>query len=58
MVDHKADGGYWMFKIDSAGNKLWDKRFGGSNEDIASNFVLMPDSSIFLVAIPIRGYLP
>jgi len=24
---------YWIIKLDSAGNKQWDKRFGGSNED-------------------------
>jgi hypothetical protein len=39
---------YWMLKIDSVGNKLWDKRFGGPGYDFASNFVIMPDSSIFL----------
>jgi Secretion system C-terminal sorting domain len=39
---------YWIFKIDSAGNKLWDKRFGGPGNDFASNFVIMPDTSIFL----------
>ena len=39
---------YWMLKIDSVGNKLWDKRFGGPGDDYASNFVIMPDSSIYL----------
>jgi hypothetical protein len=24
---------YWILKIDAAGNKLWDKRFGGTRED-------------------------
>lgn len=39
---------FWFFKIDSSGNKLWDKRLGGPGVDNPSNFVLMPDSSIFL----------
>jgi hypothetical protein len=46
---------YWIFKIDSAGNKLWDKRFGGPDDDFASNFVLMPDSSIFLCGYSYPG---
>jgi hypothetical protein len=39
---------YWIFKIDSAGIKLWDKRFGGPGTNWPSNFIQMPDSSIYL----------
>ncbi|MBK9638286.1 MAG: T9SS type A sorting domain-containing protein [Bacteroidetes bacterium] len=39
---------YWIFKIDSAGNKIWDKRFGGPGIDKPSSFIIMPDSSIFI----------
>ncbi len=39
---------YWIFKIDTAGTILWDKRFGGPGIDQASNFIIMPDSSIYI----------
>lgn len=39
---------YWMLKIDSAGNKLWDKRFGGPGFEDLFNFIIMPDSSIYI----------
>lgn len=40
---------YWILKLDSLGNKVWDKRFGGygGNSDF-SGFVILPDSSILL----------
>jgi hypothetical protein len=49
-VSEASYGGndYWIFKIDSMGNKLWDKRFGGPGNDFASSLVIMPDSSIFI----------
>ncbi len=43
-----GDSDYWIIKIDSLGNKLWDKRFGGPGNDLASNFIIMPDSSIII----------
>ena len=39
---------YWIIKVDSIGNKLWDKRFGGPGQDYGANFIIQPDSSIFL----------
>jgi hypothetical protein len=39
---------FWILKIDSAGNKLFDKRFGGAGGSLGCGFVIMPDSSIFL----------
>ncbi len=32
-----AQGDYWVVKIDSQGDKLWDKRFGGLNIDAPSS---------------------
>jgi len=46
---------YWIVKIDSAGNKLWDKRFGAYGEDKANSFVILPDSSIFLCGFAEEG---
>lgn len=39
---------YWIFKIDNLGNKIWDKRYGGSNSNSLHNFVVLPDTSIIL----------
>jgi len=39
---------YWLIKIDSLGNKLFDKRFGGPGDDILRSFIILPDSSVML----------
>ena len=46
---------YWLLKIDSNGNKLWDKRFGGSKNDYCAGFVQMPDSSIYIYGMSDAG---
>jgi hypothetical protein len=46
---------YWLLKIDSSGNKIWDKRFGGSKNDYCAGFVQMPDSSIYIYGISQAG---
>jgi hypothetical protein len=45
----------WVFKMDSMGNVLWDKRFGSTKRTQTSNSVLMADSSIFLFCVADTG---
>lgn len=39
---------YWIIKIDSAGNKLWDKDYGGSANDELSTLALTNDGGFLL----------
>lgn len=40
---------YWIVRIDSLGNKLWDRRFGGvSPEDEFGNIALSGDGNIYV----------
>jgi len=39
---------YWVIKIDSLGNKIWDKRFGGTGINYLGGMILLPDSSIVM----------
>jgi hypothetical protein len=34
---------YWLVKFDENGNKLWDKRFGGTSDDPATSLIALPD---------------
>jgi hypothetical protein len=33
---------YWLVKVDENGNKVWDKRFGGTSTDVAYDVVAAP----------------
>ncbi len=35
---------YWIIKIDSSGNLLWQKSYGGSNDDFANSIIQAKDS--------------
>lgn len=34
---------YWIFKIDDEGRRVWDKTFGGDDEDFVSSIISTPD---------------
>jgi hypothetical protein len=50
-VSEASRGGsdYWAVRIDANGTKLWDKRLGGSGEDICYDVFPASDKSYFLV---------
>ncbi len=39
---------YWIFKVDFSGNLIWDKTFGGTHNDYASQMISLADGN-FLV---------
>ena len=39
---------YWIVKIDSAGNKQWDKRYGSSEEEGCSDVIQTPDGGYLI----------
>ncbi|PSR53061.1 hypothetical protein AHMF7605_05735 [Adhaeribacter arboris] len=39
---------YWVVKISSTGNKIWDKRYGGTGDDWLEAAVLNTDGSLLL----------
>ncbi|PSR53949.1 hypothetical protein AHMF7605_10680 [Adhaeribacter arboris] len=46
--DSKGGKDYWLLKIDATGNKLWDKTYGGGNEDEFTNLISTPDGGYLL----------
>jgi hypothetical protein len=38
----QGDSDYWLVKVDENGNKVWDKRFGGTGSDYAPCVVAVP----------------
>lgn len=40
---------YWLMKIDSAGNFIWGKALGGSNDDVPTDVIQTPDGGFLSV---------
>ncbi len=56
--DSKGSYDYWVFSIDSLGNKLWDKTFGGSSSDRFCDMVQVSDEELVILGTsssPISG---
>jgi len=44
-----ASGDFWVARLDTARNIVWQKSFGGSQGELSANLLITPDSSIVLV---------
>ncbi|MGV3502371.1 MAG: IPT/TIG domain-containing protein [Adhaeribacter sp.] len=44
----RGDYDYWVLKLDAAGNKLWDKVYGGSGEDKLAALIPTSDGGFLL----------
>lgn len=56
-VSQESRGGndYWIIKIDSLGNKIWDRRYGGSNSDYFKKIVKTSDGGFILAGFSYSG---
>jgi hypothetical protein len=50
-------GDFWLVKIDSVGNKLWDKIYGGGNGEASSSIISTSDGGYLLGGTTDPGYL-
>lgn len=46
---NKGSDDYWIFKIDGAGNLLWEKTYGGSQSEMARSCVQAPDGNYYVM---------
>ncbi len=46
---------YWLVRLDSLGNKLWDKRYGGNDSEGASRILRHPNGGFLLVGISLSN---
>jgi hypothetical protein len=51
----RGDYDYWVVKLDAAGNKLWDKAYGGPNGDLLRTILPTPDGGFLLGGISASG---
>ncbi|MEO5675087.1 MAG: T9SS type A sorting domain-containing protein [Chitinophagales bacterium] len=46
---------YWILRIDSSGNKLWDKRYGGSEDESVYKVLIASDGGFLLAGSSFSG---
>jgi hypothetical protein len=46
--DSRGGDDYWVVKINAKGNKVWDKRYGGTNDDVLGVIVPTTDGGFLL----------
>ncbi len=46
---------FWIFKVDSLGNKIWDKSYGGSQDDFLSCMLQCNDGGYLLSGYTLSG---
>lgn len=54
-VSEPGQGNYdfWMIKVDDQGNKMWDKRFGGTGPDQCKHAISTPDGGYLLTGFTV-----
>ncbi len=54
-VSQAAHGGnwpdLWLVHIDSTGHKLWDRNYGGINEERPENIITLPEGGVLLLGL-------
>ncbi|RDC65300.1 hypothetical protein [Adhaeribacter pallidiroseus] len=46
--DSRGGQDYWVLQINPAGQKVWDRRYGGSQDDVLADVALAPDGHLLL----------
>ncbi|MDQ3015264.1 MAG: hypothetical protein M3R25_00855, partial [Bacteroidota bacterium] len=50
LDDNYGESDVWVFKLSNTGELLWQKNFGGTGEDIATDIIIGPDGEIYVTA--------
>jgi len=51
----KGGTDYWLVKVSSTGQRIWDKRFGGDKDETLNSFVQTPAGGFMLVGSSLSG---